>query len=118
MSEPVVVTPQAGRDRKGDPLPAVGDPFTLHGIVAPGNTTRSYGAGGDLEEADFTIFFPLRIRREVSGEWGWVSVAELLINDFTVTLRGKTCVGRIQDWNEGGRGGVVVLALAATGKAA
>lgn len=117
MSEPVVITPSAGRDTSGDPVPA-GDPFTLRGRVAPGNTTRTYGAGGDLEEADFTIHFPLRMRRESAtpGEWEWVSVAELLPDDFTVFVRAKTCDGRVQVWDEGGRGGVVVLASGATGR--
>lgn len=117
MSEPVIITPKAGRDTSGDPLPA-GEPFTLHGRVAPGNTTRTYQAGGDLEEADFTIHFPGRVRVEVDGEWGWASVADLLPDDFTVELRGQVCDGRVQVWDEGGRGGVIVLASSATGRAA
>lgn len=118
MSEPVVITPQAGRDRKGNPLPA-GVPFTLNGRVAPGNTARTYGPGGDLEEVDFTIYFPLRARRQnpTTLEWRWEDVAELLTEDFTVTLRGTTCAARVQNWNDGGRGGIVVLAKSATGKA-
>jgi hypothetical protein len=117
VSEPVIITPLAGRDTSGDPLP-LGDPFTLYGLVAPGNTTRTYQAGGDLEEADFTIHFPARVRREADGEWGWAPVASLLPDDFTVEVRGQVCDGRAQVWDEAGRGGVVVLASSATGRAA
>ena len=121
MNEQVTITPQAGHDSNGDPLPA-GTPFDLAGLVAPGNTLRAAGIGGDLDEADFTVYLPLRHRRPAStpGEWEWVPVIDLLTGptgEFTIQVRDRVCDGRAQLWNGGGgRGGVVVLATSATGK--
>lgn len=119
MSEPVIITPAPGRDLKGNPVAPVGEPFTVLGLVAPGNTARTYVEGGDLEEIAYTIYFTARVRQhnEATDEWSWQRIADLLPENFTATLRGSVCPARVQVWDEGGRGGVVVLASAATGKA-
>ncbi len=105
--EPVVITPQSGVDANGDPLPA-GSPFTVSGLVAPGNTAVRAGAAGDLDSVDFTVYLPLMI--------GTVRTAALLDGSFTVTVRGRVCVGRVKVWDGGAMGGgVEVLATARAG---
>lgn len=120
MTEQVTITPQPGHDSNGDQL-AAGTPFGLSGLVAPGNTLRTAGIGGDLDEAEFTVYLPLRSRRESAtpGVWEWVPVIDQLGAEFTITIRDRVCEGRAQLWDGGGgRGGVVVLATSATGKTA
>lgn len=119
MTEQVTITPLGGQNTDGDPLPD-GTPFPLRGLVTPGNTTRRPGESGDLDTADFTVYLPLRMRleSEVPGVWEWVSVGDLLTEDFRITVRGRECVGRAQVWEEGGRGGIAVLATSATGTSA
>jgi len=110
VSEILTITPQAGLDANDDPLPA-STPFTLRGLVAPTNTTVQPGADGNLDEVDFTIYLPLKIKQPS----GWTRTSALLTNNFTVTVRGQVCIGRAREWDEGGRGGVEVLATAKAG---
>lgn len=110
MTEQVTITPQAGLDANDDPLPA-GTPFTLYGLVAPGNTSTMPGPDGDLDAVAFTVYLPLRCK--LAGSW--VRTATALTEAFTITVRGNVCVGRAKEWDEGGRGGVEVLATAKTG---
>lgn len=110
MSEPVIITPQAGMDAYDNPLPA-GTPFTLTALVAPGDTTKKYGPDGNADDVQFTVYLPLRFKRPS----GWVRTATALTDNFTITVRGQTCRGRAKEWTEGGRGGVEVLAIAYTG---
>ncbi|MGV0793023.1 hypothetical protein [Mycolicibacterium sp. XJ1819] len=116
MAETVTITPAGGRDSDGDPV-ADGAPFDVRAWeVAPGNTMERYGIGGDLDVVDFTVFLPLRIRDTDAG--GYVSTVSKLTEEFWITVRERQCRGRAQEWESGGRGGVVVLAHSATGKAA
>ena len=110
MTETVTITPQAGVDDNSDPLPAA-TPFTMTGFVAPGNTTTTPGNDGNLDEVTFTVYLPLKIKRS----YQWVRTATAMTDNFTITVRGQACVGRAQEWNQCGRGGVVVLATADTG---
>lgn len=110
MTEQVTITPQSGMDAYDDPNPA-DDPFTVRGLVAPGNTSVQPGVDGSLDEVSFTVYLPLQIK--LSGSW--VRTVEALTDNFTITVRGQVCVGRAKEWNESGRGGVEVLATAATG---
>lgn len=110
MTETVTITPQAGFDANDDPLPA-STPFQVSGRVAPGDTTMSPGAEGDLDQVEFTVYLPLKIK--LNGGWTYTSTA--LTDNFRITVRGQVCLGRAQEWNLHGRGGVVVLATADTG---
>ncbi len=109
--EQVTVTPQGGVDAHDNPLPA-GDPFNVPALVAPGNTAARPGADGDLEEADFTLYLPLQI---IDTAGIPVRTVEALTDEFTVTVRGQVCKGRAKEWDVDGRGGVEVLAVAASG---
>lgn len=112
MAETVTITPIAGYNTDGDPL-SNGTPFTVPAMeVAPGNTLLRYGIGGDLDTVDFTIYLPLRVRVADAI----VVTSGALTDDFWITVRGKQCRGRAQEWSSGGRGGVAVLAHSATGK--
>lgn len=110
MTESVVITPRGGIDAYDDPLPA-GNPFTVFGLVAPGDTTTDPGADGSLDTATFTVYLPLRIQTAN----GWTSTVSALTDNFTVTVRDQVCVGRAKEWNLGGRGGVEIIATALTG---
>lgn len=110
MTEKVTITAQGGFDAYDNPLPA-GSPFTVSGIVAPGDTSVAPGADGDLDSVAFTVYLPLRIK--VSGVW--VRTVTALTDAFTVTVRGQVCVGRAKEWEQAGRGGVEIVAIAATG---
>ncbi|HQC78414.1 MAG TPA: hypothetical protein PLH92_17045 [Mycobacterium sp.] len=110
MSEAVVITPRSGIDANDDPLPA-GDPVTLRGLVAPGNTLIKPGADSDLDVVDFIVYLPLMVSRPT----GWVRTSTLLTENFTITIRDQVCVGRVKVWDENGRGGVEVLASAKSG---
>lgn len=109
-TEAVTITPQGGLDAHDNPLPA-GVSFEVGALIAPGNTTLRPGADGDLDTVDWTVYLPLRIKQ--SG--AWVRTVEAMTDNFTVTVRGQVCRGRAKEWNVGGRGGVEVLAIAATG---
>ena len=106
--ETVVVRPQVKFDSDGNPIipdPAP-VPVTLTPIaIAPGNTTRSYGDGGDLDAADFTVYLKL-------GD------ADKIADDYEIQVRGRDCTARVQKWQSPrtGRGGLVVLCRSATGK--
>ena len=121
MTELVTITPIGGRDSNGDPTED-GEPFDVTAIdVAPGNTMLRYGIGGDLDTVDFTVYLPLKRRVgldtvappqrmviALTGEDG--------AGEFGITVRGKQCRGRVQEWVSGGRGAVVVLAHSGTGR--
>lgn len=103
-AETVTVTPLFEMDADGNPVPP-GTPVMLTPIaIAPGNTTRQFGDGGELEAAEFTVY--LRLADEAK-----------IADDYQVDVRGKTCLARVQVWRSPrtGRGGVVVLCRAATG---
>lgn len=110
MSEAVTITPQTGMDEYDNPSPA-GTPFTLHALVAPGDTTKKYGADGNDDRVQFTVYLPLRLK--ISSRW--VRTVTALTDNFLITVRGQTCLGRAKEWVEGSRGGVEVLASADTG---
>lgn len=106
-AETVTVRPQTKLDSDGNPSGG-GSPVTLTPIaIAPGNTVRSFGDGGDLDAADFTVFLRL-------------ADADKIANDDEITVRDRVCTARVQLWKSPrtGRGGVVVLCRSATGKAA
>lgn len=112
MPETVTITPLGGRDSDGDPVDN-GEPFEVRALeVAPGNTLRRFGIGGDLDAVDFTVFLPLRVRQDE----GYVATVDRLPKDFSIRVRGRDCLGRAQVWDSGGRGGIAVLAHSATGK--
>lgn len=104
MSESVTIIPQVDRDDNGD-MVAAGSPYTLVAkAVAPGNTTLSYNTSGDVEDVDFTVYLPL---------------GSVIKDDDVIMVRTKKCYARVQVWQSAyntGRGGVVVLAKAITGR--
>lgn len=105
MSETVLVTPEFGIDSDGNPR-TDGTPITLTPLaVAPGNTLQQPGVGGELDEADFTVFLSLADEGKV-------------LDDYKITVRGRECRARVQVWRSphSERDGVVVLARSATGK--
>lgn len=110
MTEAVTITPQAGMDAEDNPLPA-GEPFTVSGLVAPENSSVEPGVDGDLDAVTFTVYLPLTIKTPD----GWVRTVTALTDNFHITVRGQVCVGRVKEWDVGGRGGVVVAASAMTG---
>lgn len=113
MTEQVTITPLGGRDSNGDPLPD-GASFSVRAYeVAPGNTLLEYGIGGDLDSVEFTAYLPLRVR---DGGGSWSSLADKLAAPFSIDVRDRRCVGRMQEWNSGGRGGIAVLCHSATGQ--
>ena len=113
MTEQVTITPMGGQNADGDPLPD-GASFAVTAFeVAPGNTLLEFGIGGDLDSVDFTAYLPLRFR-DVGGFWS--PLADRLAAPFRVDVRGRSCIGRAQEWNSGGRGGIAVLCHSATGK--
>jgi hypothetical protein len=97
-------------DAHDNPLPA-GTPFAVDALVAPGNTAVEPGADGDLDTVSFTAYLPLRVKRNGA----WVRTVTVLTDNFTILVRGQVCVGRAKEWEQAGRGGVEVLAFAATG---
>lgn len=105
MAETITVTPQSGYDSDGNPLPA-GDPVTLTTLgIAPGNTVLTYGIGGDLDDVQFTVYLEL---------------GSAIADDDQITVRGKDCRARVQEWRSPwtNRGGLAVLARSTTGKGA
>lgn len=107
MAETVTVTPLFGNDNDGNPIDP-GTPVVLTPIaIAPGNTTRQFGEGGDLDEAEFTVYLRL-------------ADADKVKDDDRVEVRSRTCLARVQVWRSPrtGRGGVVVVCRSATGKGA
>lgn len=117
MAETVTVTPRSGLDANNDPI-ADGTPFTLTPLeVAPGNTVVKYDIDGDLDDVEFTVFFPLTVFR--TAEAGYERVEDLVKDGYGVRVRDRDCVARVQVWRSqrSGRGGVVVLASSPTGNA-
>lgn len=110
MTETVTVTPQSGLDAYDNPQTA-GTPITLRAMVAPTDTSVEPGPDGNLDTVAFTVYLPLRIKQGSA----WVRTVSALTESFTIAVRGRTCVGRAREWNEGGRGGVEVLATSETG---
>ena len=105
MTETVQVTPRYPRDTNGDSLPD-GAPYSLTPLaIAPGNTMRRFGDGGDLEEADFTVYLNLADEPKIADNYG-------------IRVRGRDCYARVQVWKSpwSGRGGIVVLAKAPSGQ--
>lgn len=109
-AETVIITPQGGLDANDDPLPA-GTPFTLNGLVAPSTTTIQPGADSDLDTVDFTVYLPLLVERPS----GWIRTVTALTGNFTVTVRGVVCVGRVREWDDSGFGGVEIVATGKSG---
>lgn len=106
MTETVTVTSLFGHDTNGDPTPP-GTPFTLTPIaIAPGNTTRQFGEGGDLDDVEFTVYLNLSDEGKVK-------------DDDQIAVRGRTCFARVRVWRSpwSARGGIEVLCHSATGKA-
>lgn len=83
MTEAVTVTPQAGRDDDGNPVTG-GDPVVLEAfLVAPGNTTLQFTDSGNVDSADFTVYF----------------LQSVSINDGDlIEVRDRTCIARVQKW--------------------
>jgi hypothetical protein len=114
MAETVVVTPKFGHDDDGNPVDD-GTPVTLMPIaIAPGNTLQQPAAGGELDEAEFTLFFGPTVFLDGTRQ----TTADLIKDDYGITVRDRPCLIRVQDWRSPrtGRGGLVVLARSATGK--
>lgn len=114
-AETVVVTPASGYDNDGDPI-APGSPVTLAPLeIAPGNTGQVFNDNGVLDTAEFTLYFPLRVR--VAGEW--VAAESVVRDDYAIKVRDRDCWARVQVWRSQRthRGGVVVLCKSATGEA-
>lgn len=110
MTEKVTITPQAGLDANDDPITASA-PFTLQGLVAPGDTNIRYGADGDLDTVMFTVYLPLKIKLRGT----WVPTMTALTDNFTITIGDTVCVGRAKQWDLNGRGGVIVSAGSLSG---
>lgn len=103
MSEPVTVTPQVSRDDDGNPVPG-GAPMVLQAFaVAPGNTTVQFTDSGNVDSADFTVYF----------------LESVNINDGDlIEVRGRTCTARVRDWVDpygSDVGGLEVLCTSDTG---
>lgn len=117
MSESVQITPQSGNDTDGDPI-APGEPIDLVPLeIAPGNMLLKYGAGGDLNDVEFTVYLPLRVK---SGET-YTDITEVIRDGDEIVVRGRRCTAMVQIWRsqrDGGRGGAAVLARSRSGKAA
>lgn len=104
MAETVTVTPSGGDryDSDGNPLPG-GSPVTLPTLgIAPGNSELRYGVGGDLDDVQFTVYMEL---------------GSPVADDDEITVRGKQCRARVQEWRSPrtNRGGLVILARSTTG---
>lgn len=104
MSETVTVTPTGGGlDSDGNPVTA-GSPVVLPTLaIAPGNTLLTWGVGGDLDDVEFTVYMVL---------------GSAVSDDDQITVRGKQCRARVQEWRSPrtNRGGLAVLARAVAGK--
>lgn len=86
MSEQVTVIPQSSLDSDGNPAPS-GTPVVLNAFaVAPGNTTLQFGDTGDIDSADFTVYFLDRM--------------VVIHDDDVIVVRGRTCRARVQEWRD------------------
>jgi len=105
VTETVTVTPQSGYDTDGNPVGG-GSPVEVSTLgIAPGNSELRYGTGGDLDDVQFTVYLEL---------------GSPITDDDQITVRGKKCRARVQEWRSPrtNRGGLVVLARSTTGKGA
>lgn len=110
MTTVTVTSTAGGLDDDGNPT-AGGTPVTLTPWeIAPGNTVLQYGIGADLDDVQYTVYFPLRLHGQ--------STQDLIPDDSVITVDGKPCRARVQVWQSqrgGNRGGVVVLCRSTTG---
>ncbi|OKH70814.1 hypothetical protein EB72_24785 [Mycobacterium sp. SWH-M1] len=105
MAESVTVTPGGHYDGKGKWIQG-GSPVSVTTLgIAPGNTTLAVGQGGDSDTVEFTVYLEL---------------GSPISDDDLITVRGKQCKVRVQEWRspQTNRGGLVVLASLTTGKGA
>ena len=110
MTETVTITPQGGLDANDDPI-AAGTPFTLAALVAADDSTIAPGADGSLDRIAYTVYLPLKIK----GRTGWITTISAMTSNFTITVRGNVCVGRVKEHRLNGVGGLEVKAIAQTG---
>lgn len=104
MPETVTVTPRSDRDDDGNPV-ANGAPFELTPFaIGPGNTTIQYTDSGDVDSAEFTLYFMP------------APTAAIRDGDL-ITVRGRTCVARPRLWDWQNFGGLEVLCESMTGAA-
>jgi hypothetical protein len=123
VTETVTVTPQVKYDTDGNPVPGSADPVELTPLeVAPGNTLLSFGIGGELDDVEFTVYLPLRVRTGMDGTAAlYQDTTDLVADDCAINVRGRDCRARIQLWKSqrsATKGGLAVLCRSATGKAA
>lgn len=115
MTETVTITPTVGNDSNGDPI-TQGAPIELTPLeIAPGNMLRKYGAGGDLTDVEFTVYFPLRVN---AGD-GYVDIDTVIRDGDEITVRGRRCTALTSIWRSQcgtSRGGAAVLARFRGGK--
>lgn len=104
MPETVTVTPRSDRDDDGNPVPN-GTPFTLTPFaIAPGNTTLQYNDSGNVDTAEFTLYFmPAPSTAVKDGD--------------LITVRTRTCVARVRVWDWQNFGGLEILCESMTGAA-
>ena len=85
MTEQVTVTPLAGLNSDGDPIPG-GTPVVLNAIfVAPGNTSLRLTESGDVDSAEFTVYLPIDAP---------------IHDDDLITVRDKPCFARVREWRD------------------
>lgn len=103
--ETVTVTSQAGLDEDGNPTSG-GIPAVVETIaIAPGNTSFAFMDSGDVDSAEFTVYLP---------------VGSPVHDDDLITVRGRTCRARVQEWRDPWPSGeplegLVVLCRSVTG---
>lgn len=121
MSETITVAPPVKYDTDSKRIVDNTDPIELVPLeVEPGNSVLKYGIGGDLDDVEFTVYLPLKQRRQVDDEFVWVDTTTLVVDDSVIVVRGRTCRARVHVWKSqrSRRGGIAVLCQSATGKAA
>lgn len=103
--EQVRITAPGGLDANNNPIPA-GVPVILTPLaIAPGNTTQAFGQGGDLDEAEYTVYLPLTDEGKILDGYG-------------IHVRGRDCIARVKVWKWPAvttMGGIEVLCQSATG---
>ena len=116
LAETVTVTPLFGMDDDGDPVPP-GLPIVLTPrVIAPGNTSLTFGRGGDQDTVEFTVYFDLRSYRPDTN--AWVTTADVISDDYRIRVRDSDCLARVRVWRSprSSLGGVEVLCRSVTGK--
>lgn len=102
MAETVTITPQFGRDDDGNPVPP-GDPITLTPFaIAPGNTTVQFTDAGNVDSADFTVYFMPAPDAEVK-------------DGDLIEVRDRLCTARVRLWDWEGISGLEILCTSDTG---